>query len=295
MPWKYFGPEAIRFTRYDLVLEELAQALSERIGYADGYLCPPGTKLSIEEAVELMKQLEPLDNTSYFNPFERSENSTNIPYRAFYCKDILAHYNMDIISIKQPFKRLFDPMWAFQRQLIIDAMRWRKYTFKNNITAYAAAKKYGLRETGSFEECCSAVRTGEPTEERIRAAEFYMDRSEERYSIRLWVSAFEIKDYDRIRFKMALYSKIFSTNVEYDRFHPVGPIEEPDKSYLLRSVDDSPDVHPIITEEQRANLKIIRPENKTAYNIDFQMSPVFCYDCPGGFEICNQNFYVIPT
>ena len=47
MAWKYFGLEAIRFTRYDLVLEELVQAFMERRGITRP-LCPQGTKITMQ-------------------------------------------------------------------------------------------------------------------------------------------------------------------------------------------------------------------------------------------------------
>lgn len=294
MAWKYFGIEAIKFTRYDLVLKELADALAERIG--DGRsLCSSGTKLSIEEAAAIMNQLEILDNTNYYNPFVRQENNTNIPYTSFYAADILDHYHMDPVFFKKSFKRMFDPMWAFQRQLIIDAMRWRKYPFNSSIAKYTDAKLYGLQQQDSFETCCDAVRKGEHIEQRIRDSGFYMYREKEKYNIKIWVSALEITGFDSLRFYMHMYSKIFSHDLDYGRFHPFGPITEPDRSFLLRSVSDQPQIHPLLTTEQRAQFQINQPQDGEIYNFNFQFSPVYCYDTPGGFNFYEPNFNIVPN
>lgn len=286
MTWKYFGLEAIRFTRYDLVLEELALALMERLGRT-APLCKPGTKMTMEEAVKLMNNFDQLNSSAYINPFSRRENNTTIPYPSFYADEVIAHYNMELMTFRQPFKRLFDPMWAFQRQLLLDAMRWRKSPFNSNVGNFIKSKRYGLNSDASFEECCQAVRYGEATERELYRARFYMARSYDRYNIRIWVSAFEIKNYDMMRFNLAFFSKIFDHDIDYDNFHPFGPIREPEKSYLLHYTDDTPAVHPIITGEQRANLEIRRPENNEYFNFYLQMNPVYCYDRPGGFSIYN--------
>ena len=287
MAWKYFGLEAIRFTRYDLVLEELVQAFMERRGITRP-LCPQGTKITMQEAINLMNNLERLDDTSYLNPFLRQENSTTIPYSSFYANEVLAHYNMEPVYFKQPFKRLFDPMWAYQRQLLLDAMRWRRRTFNANTGNFTGTRRYGLEGTASFEECCQAVRSGEPVNDSLSPSRFYMAGRQERYNIRIWLSTFEVKNYDMIHFNIAFFSKIFLHDVSYGNFHPFGPMKEPEKSYLLHYTGDDPAVHTIITEEQRAELEIIKPQDNEIYDIYLQMNPVYCYDRPGGFSIYNQ-------